>query len=737
MHSSSIHYDRDTTVLIKSWRCQWRDHGSLDERTLNTLYELCLRWQCSGILEFAIKTEASQIVSWVIKAKDTRLFNFLLANRIDVEKVDGNGCSPLMQATSLGLDHMVRQLLKVGANVHQPSKTKHPVHIAAKKAHHAIATYLLDAGADPNALDSNGRTAVYWASYYGHNELVKLLLSKGAHADSSDPPGIFPLHCAVSQGYIEIVKMLINAGAELERVNFGLTPVLVAINYSQDQILQYLLKKGASAHSSIPGGDHALHSATRKGLRRCATLLLDAGVEVDVLHPTGYTALALAAGMGSDDLVDRLLSRSAQVNHKGQSGRTPLIEAADNGHATVVRQLLYAGADIASTSDHDFTALHFAAQGGHLDVMNILLNSGADPRGADAPSSVLDLAVRANKQEVVERLVDTGVDVNIRSVMGSTPLLYACSTKNSALATFLLQHGAETDLANNQGYTPLMVACSAGDLGIAQKLIHDYKADVICASPAGLTPLHCAAVNGYTEIVTFLLSQGADSNSEFLGNTTALSMAAWQSHEDVISQLAGVTANPLQLDCFGLNSVDWSQSMPSIMSLILKDTGKPVTYEPTSAAVRKSAVRKSIRDIVEGLLISRVAYDGTFPILARCLFIMHDITEAEHAWQLHVYDHIDTNAPLPYMISCDLCDKRISGKLHVCTVCPERNLCDACMDEYKEKKKEMRGCKGHEYHGIVHRHWEGEYEWSLMMMNARGQTADEWLRHVGAAYGRT
>jgi len=43
-----------------------------------------------------------------------------------------------------------------------------------------VVTLLLDAKADVNTKDNNGQTALYWASYYGHAEVVKLLKQHGA-----------------------------------------------------------------------------------------------------------------------------------------------------------------------------------------------------------------------------------------------------------------------------------------------------------------------------------------------------------------------------------------------------------------------------------------------------------------------------------------------------------------------------------------------------------------------------
>jgi ankyrin repeat protein len=72
---------------------------------------------------------------------------------------------------------------------------------------------LIKAGADVNAKDEGGVTALMLASSDGHKEMVKMLIKAGADVNAKDKNGKTALMRASERGRKEIVKMLIKAGA--------------------------------------------------------------------------------------------------------------------------------------------------------------------------------------------------------------------------------------------------------------------------------------------------------------------------------------------------------------------------------------------------------------------------------------------------------------------------------------------------------------------------------------------
>ena len=74
---------------------------------------------------------------------------------------------------------------------------------------------LLKMGADVNARDEDGKTALHNASQSGYTEIVRLLLDNGADVNAKDNYGRTALHNASESGYTEIVRLLLNNGADI------------------------------------------------------------------------------------------------------------------------------------------------------------------------------------------------------------------------------------------------------------------------------------------------------------------------------------------------------------------------------------------------------------------------------------------------------------------------------------------------------------------------------------------
>jgi uncharacterized protein len=96
-----------------------------------------------------------------------------------------------------------------------------PIVITALGDNYSGAKLLLDRGANINAEDSEGYTALINASFNNNPEMVRLLLSKGANVNAPSNlmvngkrVGFTPLIIAKSKGRQEIVKLLTEAGAK-------------------------------------------------------------------------------------------------------------------------------------------------------------------------------------------------------------------------------------------------------------------------------------------------------------------------------------------------------------------------------------------------------------------------------------------------------------------------------------------------------------------------------------------
>ena len=86
---------------------------------------------------------------------------------------------------------------------------------AIKRGDAPIARDLLDRGADVNARDRHGQTAVMLAAHAGYREVVETLVAHGADLNVTAKFGLSALMLAIISGHEEVARFLARAGANL------------------------------------------------------------------------------------------------------------------------------------------------------------------------------------------------------------------------------------------------------------------------------------------------------------------------------------------------------------------------------------------------------------------------------------------------------------------------------------------------------------------------------------------
>jgi serine/threonine protein kinase len=105
-------------------------------------------------------------------------------------------------------------------------------------------------------------------------------------------------------------------------------PVLSAVATGDTELLQRLLKEGASLNKTVGSGTTPLHEAVRRGLTRETALLLEYGADVNARDGKGDTPLHYALREGATYMAEQLLKGGADPNRKDHRGKTGLAIAA-------------------------------------------------------------------------------------------------------------------------------------------------------------------------------------------------------------------------------------------------------------------------------------------------------------------------------------------------------------------------------------------------------------------------
>ncbi|PSN51229.1 Protein fem-1 B [Blattella germanica] len=153
-------------------------------------------------------------------------------------KFDGyviEGASALWCAAGAGHLHVVKTLVKTGANVNHPTKTNStPLRAACFDGRLDIVKYLTDHLADIHIANKYNNTCLMIAAYKGHLDVVSFLLEKGANPDEKAHCGATALHFAAECGHVTIVK---------ELLEYGMSPLIAAAERTRADVVEYLVTR--------------------------------------------------------------------------------------------------------------------------------------------------------------------------------------------------------------------------------------------------------------------------------------------------------------------------------------------------------------------------------------------------------------------------------------------------------------------------------------------------------------
>jgi len=183
----------------------------------------------------------------------------LLQNGAEVDAIQENSRTALMCLISDNAD-VARELLRAGANPEgYPGNTTHtPLIFAAERGLFEVASALIEAGADVNRPGYSQWTPLMDAARMGNARVASLLVSAGASVDAVDDDGATALIHSVQVNRdrvdatggvaprIEILQLLLDAGADMNHVSETGTPLGIAIEHGNKDLIRFLLDAGAS-----------------------------------------------------------------------------------------------------------------------------------------------------------------------------------------------------------------------------------------------------------------------------------------------------------------------------------------------------------------------------------------------------------------------------------------------------------------------------------------------------------
>jgi ankyrin repeat protein len=220
----------------------WPDKPQADGRAL----ELMKRG--GDILVNAVNGARQTPLHTAIRARNAPLVSAMIKAGASLNVSDNGGITPLCDAISMNDDAIVKLLMDAGADI---QKSTQPLVWLAVQQHGwtNIVAPLLDEGADIDARDEEGRTALMKCAWRNDPETATLLLDKGANASLVDNQARGILHYVHTRTAAALVQRYIAGGAKINaKDNQGRTPLHHAVlmyGYGPPHLVDILLKAGA------------------------------------------------------------------------------------------------------------------------------------------------------------------------------------------------------------------------------------------------------------------------------------------------------------------------------------------------------------------------------------------------------------------------------------------------------------------------------------------------------------
>ena len=147
------------------------------------------------------------IGAWEGNIEMMRLF---ISRGADINRLNGNGESAIILAAWRGQLEAVKWLVARGARINAPPRQWSPLHYAVFAGHRPVVDYLMEQGADINALSTNGSSVLMMAIYEGREELARMLIEKGAERSFRNDWGDGALEWAMRYNQLNIARMITN-----------------------------------------------------------------------------------------------------------------------------------------------------------------------------------------------------------------------------------------------------------------------------------------------------------------------------------------------------------------------------------------------------------------------------------------------------------------------------------------------------------------------------------------------
>ncbi len=435
----------------------------------------------------------------------------------DILSVDEEGNSLLITAVKNRHQTAALALMKEDSLINKPgSQGKTPLHVAVQTYGRGLCVALLDRHADRNIPDAEGKTPADLAREEYDKEIKQLFSPGGLKIDHLDN--------LATHSFFECTE------EEKDALSMGLylaEKLIREVDTDDDEeinavlgILQSALREDENCR--------VLDMVARAGIDMTAPLYVGSGVECIRDH-------CLSAGYGVK-VIRKFMELGVDMNQAVLKGRTP---------ANIV-------------ASQEPRTCFLGEKDTYQEEAARLFSRESMEQVDDQGTAAIHQAVRHNYAEMLQVMIEKGVDVNLAqdepAEAGNTPLHVAATWGSGECVKLLMAAGADDSLQNVKGETPAHLAVKerryGGGMKVEERLsVLENLKHVDVAAGDGSTPLILLQQLDFstrTELLPVLLEKGADVNHADNQGNTALHMACgYQCYKQIVKELirAGADVN--------------------------------------------------------------------------------------------------------------------------------------------------------------------------------------------------
>lgn len=516
-----------------------------------------------------VNTLKQNCVTYDINRVQLLVIDILLKNAVEVDKTDIIGWSPLMWACSNKDINVASILIDNGANVNHTSEDGKTIfQIAFITKDEEILHFLFNKGVCSKhelmeAIKTENMQIFDWILKKKMNITNKHISSAATINQTmkydinwTNEDGFTPLVFSCKHGCIRFVHFLISLGADVNIPDSnGNTPLHYCCINENKKLVRLLVLKGANINLFSKDKWNPLIHFCHKENHAMVKLLLELEADVNVENGFKQTPLRYACLSENIIIAQELIAKGADAYHElsyaNENKDTDVVKFVLQIHPCVTQLLQNA------CKKHDSELIYLLIDAAMKDLPNELdetLYLKLFGKSVD-PAEILELACKSGSQNLLKAALASGVDVNQTYKSKKSPLIIVCFHGYSSSVKVLIERGADINQIDSNGWSPLRWACQGKNDDVMTYLLSygaNFEKDLLDALDKGEKQvfetlikkganvnesLMYACKVGRYAVIDSLLKNGADICFEDDDGWTPLMRASYNGYSGIVSFL--------------------------------------------------------------------------------------------------------------------------------------------------------------------------------------------------------